>query len=159
MMVEWKDTFIHRGKADPERVHAELEAISIRTPENIVKAAQRKSSAMHRCFTWEDSKAAESWRIFEAKSLVNHLVISYSVLTEKDENAEVTVNVYTSVQKEDGRQYVRTSDGINNEVLREMILSEVRSLLDQAKNKMRAHEAFFSAKEMEEVEEILEKIS
>jgi len=159
MMVQWKDTYVHRGKVDPEKIYLELEKIDIRTPANIVAAAKNKKSIMHNCFTWEETKAAEAWRLFEAKAFVNHLVVSYSVLTEKNENAEVTVNVYTSIPKEEGRQYVRTSDGIDNEVLKEMILSEVRSLLDQAKNKMRAHEAFFNAKQMEEVEELLEKIS
>jgi len=158
MMVEWKKSFIHKGKVDPEKVYNELEAISIRTPENIVKAAQSKKSEMHNCFTWEESKAAESWRLFEAKQLVNHLIVNYSVVTKKDEKAEITVNVYSSIPTDEGRMYVKTTDALDNEILKEMIRSEVRSLLSQIRNKMLANETLFDAKDVREIERILEKV-
>jgi len=158
MMVDWKPGYTHT-KADPEKVYKELEKIGERTPVNIVQAARNKKSEMHNCFTWEGTEAAERWRLHEASQLVNHLVVSYSLITNKDEKEEITVNVYASIPTDDGRRYVKRTDGMDNEVLKEMILSEVRSLLSQAKNKMRANETFFSAKEMAEVEKILEKIA
>ena len=157
-MVYWKDAFMH-GNINAEGVFAELETISEKTPANIVKKAKSQKSAMHKCFTWEEGKAAEQWRLQEARQMVNHLVVAYDIVTEKKGPARVIINAYSSVPVQKGRQFVRTSDGLDNEVLKKMIVTQVQSLLSQAKNKMAAHNIFFTAKHFEEVDTLIEDIA
>lgn len=44
-------------------------------PEIIVRAARSEDSPIHECFEWDDSKAAEKYRLEQARKLVNHLEI------------------------------------------------------------------------------------
>ncbi len=157
-MVYWKNSYVHQN-ADAEKVFAEIESLDSKTPANIVEMATKKRTEIHKCFTWEDGEAAEAWRIQEARLMVNHLVIEYDVVTEKEEPAKVVINALTSVSTEAGREYIKTTDGLDSEVLKEMIISEVASLLSQAKNKMRSYKMFFSAKHFEEVEDLIDKIA
>lgn len=48
-------------------------------PHAIVERAKARSSILHKCFTWEDGKAAALWRLEEARSLIR----SYSVVIEQ----------------------------------------------------------------------------
>ena len=56
-----------------------LEAMEARgvpvAPSEIVEEARPASSILHPFFTWEDREAAEAYRRWEARSLVNHLRI------------------------------------------------------------------------------------
>ena len=45
------------------------------TPTQIVEKAKDKNSELHKCFTWEDSIAADKWRLQEARNIVHCLVI------------------------------------------------------------------------------------
>jgi len=155
-MAEWKESYIHR-QADPNKVAEELESITLRTPHEIVEAAKNENTEMHKCFTWDEGAAAAKCRIQEARHMVDHLVIVYSCV-EQEQTMEIIIPIFSSISTEDGRQYVRTSLGKGNEVLREMIKSEVRSLLSQAQRKMEAHRIFFSSEQVSEVKELMEQL-
>jgi hypothetical protein len=45
------------------------------TPENLVQRARAEDNPVHPYMTWDDSKAAESWRKEEARHLISHLLI------------------------------------------------------------------------------------
>jgi len=157
-MVYWKESYVHQD-ADAEKVFQELETLDKKTPTNIVALASKKRSELHKCFTWEDGAAAEAWRLQEARFLSNHLVIEYDVVLENKTPVRIVINALTNVIKEDGRQYVKTTDGLDNEVLREMIISEVKSLFSQARNKMKSYAMFFSAKHIQEIDELIDEIA
>jgi len=44
------------------------------TPESVVKEAKQKTSALNSYFQWDDNKAAEQYRLHQARSLINHIV-------------------------------------------------------------------------------------
>ncbi len=157
-MVYWKEAFMHQI-VDAEKVFKELEKISEKTPMNIVEKAKNDKSEMHKCFTWDEGKAAEAWRLQEARQMVNHLVVKCDVITQKNEHVSVVINVFSSIPTDEGRRFVKTSDGMNNEILKQMIVSEVQSLLSQAKIKMTAHKIFFAAKHFEEVDILIEEMA
>ena len=54
-------------KKELERIESEHGVI---VPEAVVAAARDPGSPLHEHFTWDDSKAAESWRIVEARKLI-----------------------------------------------------------------------------------------
>lgn len=45
------------------------------TPQQIVERARDKNSELHKCFTWDDTKAAENWRRQEARFIRHFLKI------------------------------------------------------------------------------------
>lgn len=52
------------------------------TPEQVVNAASDESSALHACFTWDDSEAAAKWRLDEAREIIRSVRIE-TVIEER----------------------------------------------------------------------------
>lgn len=90
-MVTWKVKGFF--KADAETVYKEITALGDSfSPEQIVEAAKDENSELHKCFTWDDTVAAENWRKHQARMLVAQLVIR----TETTDKEPVAVRVIAS---------------------------------------------------------------
>lgn len=90
-MVTWKVKGFF--KADAEAVYKEITALGESfSPEQIVEAAKDENSELHKCFTWDDTVAAENWRKHQARVLVAQLVIK----TETTDKEPVAVRVIAS---------------------------------------------------------------
>ena len=90
-MVTWKVKGFF--KADAEAVYKEITALGESfSPEQIVEAAKNKNSELHKCFTWDNTVAAENWRKHQARMLVAQLVIK----TETTDKEPVAVRVIAS---------------------------------------------------------------
>jgi hypothetical protein len=77
-----------RLKGDPQKVGEAIEDIIDRRgtadPEDIVEAARPKKNVLHSYFQWEDSKAAQEYRLQQARHLLR------SIVTVKSEGLEIT---------------------------------------------------------------------
>lgn len=90
-MVTWKVKGFF--KADAETVYKEIAALGDSfSPEQIVEAAREEGTELHKCFTWDDTVAAENWRRHQARVLVAQLVIK----TETADKEPVAVRVIAS---------------------------------------------------------------
>ena len=49
------------------------------TPQEIVEAARPEDSILHGCFEWDDGKAAEAWRLEQARELIRRVKIEVVV--------------------------------------------------------------------------------
>lgn len=78
MAVQWK-----RGsqfKVDAEVAHEQIELIRKKndgsvTADLVVKEAKKKSNPIHECFEWDDTVAAENFRLSTARVLMHSLVV------------------------------------------------------------------------------------
>ena len=71
------------------------------TPEAVVKQARSAKSALHDMFTWDDSEAAEQFRLLEARSLIRRVVVRID-----DARPEVApIRAYLNVER-GSREYV-----------------------------------------------------
>lgn len=71
-------------KADAQAVASEIAAISENaTPAQILDKARDSSTELHKCFEWDDSAAAEKYRLDQARHIVRHLVIRETVREDK----------------------------------------------------------------------------
>lgn len=84
MSVKWKIDGIF--KADAEKVYSEIGDLRT-TPEEVVEKAKDPESELHKCFEWDDSVAAEKYRIVQAREVLRSIVY---VEVSKD-NAPVRV--------------------------------------------------------------------
>lgn len=99
--AKWKRGFEDRFNADASKVAAEIMAIGDNaTPQQIVEAAKDKKSELHKCFTWDNTEAAEKWRRHEARQVVCFLVIE----SPKRDESQPEQRVFHKV--ENGRGYV-----------------------------------------------------
>lgn len=128
-------------KADPEKCYNEIESIKKSSKANIIKSkeivdfAKDSKTELHNCFTWDDSEAAEKYRIFEARQIVNSIV----VVIEDNENEDMVVefDVYENVGKGKDRGYLNMiyyENFANDEM--EAVYEEAQNLLKQAMDKI-----------------------
>ena len=108
-----------------EAVRHELEAIRSRhkgmlKPSDVVKAARKKDSALHKRFCWDDTVAARRYRLWQARELI-------AVAVERFSSDHSPVRVYVSLgsdRKKGGGGYRHISDVMSNASLRERLLGE-----------------------------------
>ncbi len=71
MSVKWRIDGIF--KADAEKVYSEIGDTSI-TPEEVLRRAKDPNTELHKCFEWDDSIAAEKYRIEQARMVLRQIV-------------------------------------------------------------------------------------
>lgn len=77
-MITWASGYGEAKYKGISAVKVYNEIVSIgdsATPEQIVEKARDESTELHKCFTWDDAKAATLWRKQEARNIRHFLVI------------------------------------------------------------------------------------
>lgn len=128
-------------KADAEKVYSELETIGTKSPQNIVDyAEEHPDSELHKCFTWDDSKAANEWRKAEARQVVRLLVFA-------DDETKQPTQIRVLQKATDAYEPVKTIVRNNDEYTK---------LLARAKAELKAFRERY--KQINELEKVLEAI-
>lgn len=138
MVYQWKSS-AQLSNLDPQKCGTRLEQIERKTgaltPETVVDDARRKSSPLHKGFTWDDNEAAEAHRLNEARYLLRQIVIVTSV-PDKDEEPK-TIRAFMSVSQDDdhdestsAKSYVNVTDALSDPKLREQVLTRAYNELN-----------------------------
>ncbi len=126
----------------------ELKAIAkndggVLRPERVVDFARDPTTALHAAFTWDDSEAAEAWRLHQARN-----IIRVSVQVVERAGKPLTVPVFVSLQAD------RNAGGGYRETYAVMGDKDTRAaLLAEARRDMEAFEERFAM--FEELAEVL----
>lgn len=98
-----KTQFVSIGGTSVKRVKAiakELQKIqreqSVITPESVIRAASQKASILHSAFEWNDTKAAHSYRLWQARMLIR----SVYIVDSADKNSQ-PVRAFVNICPED----------------------------------------------------------
>lgn len=143
MKISFKIENLYKG-VDPYKVYDELQELGENVrPASIVERAKDTESELHKCFEWDDSKAAEKYRIHQARVLVGSLVIVEN--EQKEEPQQVRV-MYTTK----GGGYTPTKFIVQRK-------DDYEALLEKAMSELRAFKEKYSM--LTELQEIFEKIS
>lgn len=117
-------------KIKPDVAVAELERIRAKNgylkPEDVVEEAKRKTSRLHDYFVWDDSEAAQKYRIWQARHLIAVLVV---VRTDDESDEPLTVRAYAHMKDDEenenaGPHYVNVLEGMTDLGMRERILAD-----------------------------------
>lgn len=114
------------------------------TPETFLDASRSEDSPTHKIFTWDDSIAAEKYRLHEAKSIINSLVVH--IVPMEQEVSEVDVEVIEETKasafvnvnpKRFGvkAHYVPVETAMSNETFRNQVLENALAELNSFTNK------------------------
>lgn len=115
-------------KADPQTIGRALERITKEaggelTPSAVVADAKNNRSPLHRFFEWDDRKAAEHYRLDQARSLIR------SVHVEVDTESGMS-RAFISISDRGGVSYRTAADVMNSADLQAKILAQAeRDLL------------------------------
>lgn len=145
VVAKWRAGFdsIFHG-ADAQKVAEEISAIGESpTAKDIVNAGRDPNSELHKCFEWDDSVAAEKYRIEQARDIVHHLVIEEKDLPKDRPEIRVFYKPKDSVGYRETKKIVRNED-------------EYARLLAQAYAELRVFKAKYSM--LTELSEILDLI-
>lgn len=76
----WNPEFESFHKANAQKVAEEIVSIGeSATPAQILSKARDDTTELHKCFEWDDTIAAEKYRIEQARQVVRHLVIRETI--------------------------------------------------------------------------------
>lgn len=89
-LVKW--SVANLFKADANRCYSEILELKNITPATVLDRARDEKSELHKCFEWDDSKAAEKYRTIQAGNVIRALYIVH----QDDEVAPVRVLSRTS---------------------------------------------------------------
>lgn len=88
-------------------------------PTDVVKAARAPSHPLHSKFTWDDGRAAELYRLEEARRLIR---ISVTVVASRGEPTHAYVSLTTHRNEDDGYHHLEAA--LTNRDLRYQLLSD-----------------------------------
>ena len=146
IVAKWSATGTRFG-ADAQKCYEEIleicDDVESASPQAILEKARDESTELHKCFTWDDSIAAEKWRINEARLVTRQLVIK-EVEVPKD---RPEVRLFYKTDSESG--YKPTHIIVQQE-------DEYKLLLARAYAELRAFKQKYSM--LEELREIMELI-
>ena len=93
-------------------------------PEDVLAAAKPARSPLHRCFEWDDTAAAEAYRLVQA----GHLIRCVEVVFEEAPEVEPTRAFVHVVQDEDDEPtYTHVAHAMRYKNLREQVLAQALS--------------------------------
>lgn len=101
--------FKNHDKADPQAIGEALQKITDGnngrlTPSAVVTEATKRSHPLHRHFEWDDTVAAEAFRLDQARSLISSIEITS---TDSDRGA---ARAFLSINDRGGRAYHAVSE-------------------------------------------------
>lgn len=133
---EWKiDSFAK--DVDPDLAVKELERIEnvygALTPENILEGSKNEEAYLHKLFNWDDQKAANLYRLQQARQILNNIEI-----TIVSDGEPRQMPLYETIVKDNTRVYksIQEFTGPDAEQVRQQTIREINAL----KNKL----SFFS---------------
>ena len=141
MSVQWG---FMKFKADAQKCFDEVQTLGEEyTPHEVLDLARDPKTELHKCFDWDDSSAAEKWRIQQARFVCN----SFTVVVETTKGEE---KAYRLVQHDhDEKVYRPVTFTVRNE-------GQYASLLRKAKAELAAFKNRY--KSIVELENVIEEI-
>ena len=126
-MAKMKDV-----KLELERIQAENNGLLL--PEDVVEAARVKESILHDKFTWDDTAAADRYRLWQARQLITAVV---TILPNDPKKAEVVQFVSLKSDRNDTGGYRSLPIVLSESVLRAQLLRDALSDLGIFQRKYR----------------------
>jgi cell fate (sporulation/competence/biofilm development) regulator YlbF (YheA/YmcA/DUF963 family) len=133
MVYQWRFTMA----VSAETAGKELERVEQKhgkvTPELVLEESRSKKAPLHKIFEWNDSVAAEKYRLTQAGQIINNLVV---VLDEYEQHEPVRafVNVNANAQKKTG-EFINIVSAIQQEDTRAIVVANALRELQEFKKK------------------------
>lgn len=143
-IVKWSMRNLY--KADANKCFEEIQQIGEEVkPEQVLDKARNPKTELHKCFDWNDSSAAEKYRLIQARSVINHLIV-----IKRDTNDEEKEPIQFRVMLKNERTY---GSGYKQTIVMVKDEDEYKKLLDQAYLELHAFKQKYSC--LSELAEIL----
>ena len=132
-----------------ERIKALADKHGGITPEIVLADARKKNSPLHSHFVWDDSTAAERYRLVQAAELIRRIKVTYEYAPEKI----VSVRAYHAIEPREGEASEESGRAVYV-TLATALESYHDQLMDQCRRDMAAFRAKYAA--LQQVAHIVE---
>jgi len=95
----------------------------------VLRAAALPKSPLHGYFTWDDSEAAQAWRLHQARQLIASVKVQLVGPTGPQE----PIRAWVSVQRDDGRAYRALDAVLAEPTARADLLAAARRELERVR--------------------------
>ena len=126
----WKEGVYVVNETDPQKAGEHLDKLhdlyGRLTPAIVLEEAENKSSPLHGCFEWDDSRAANAYRKRQARQIISAIVIVPKRKSDPHTRAFYKV--------EDVKGYTTRERVLETESMRQEVLHKMMIRLKQARN-------------------------
>ena len=143
-IIKWslKDLY----KADAGKCYEEIQQSGDEVkPEQVLDKARDPNAELHKCFDWDDSSAAEKYRLQQARQVINHLIV-----IKRDEEDEEKEPIQFRVMMKNDRTH---ESGYKQTIVMVKDEDEYQKLLAQAYSELHSFKQKYSC--LSELAEIL----
>lgn len=93
------------------------------TPKLLLEESRDDGAVLHKCYEWDDTKAAEKWRIQQSRLIMSCLTVTYED-TDLDagEVKKIEVRVFQNVSDEKDGAFVHVRDAMQTGAYRDAVL-------------------------------------
>ena len=109
---------------DAQLIGEYLESHELNTNEKMLDDARKEDSILHPFFDWDDSSAAEKYRIVQANNIRNHLSVEIVYVNGEVQEFDKGFGFVTINQVP---QFIPTEQGLNEKETREQLLKSAWS--------------------------------
>lgn len=91
------------------------------TPDDVLKEAKDRTSPLHDAFEWDNTKAAQQYRLQQAAYLVRSIEV---VVTQPKNKKPSNVRAFVSVKRDNDRSYTSVAHAMSDAELREQVVAQ-----------------------------------
>lgn len=123
-----------------EDAGAELERIQEKygeiTPQILLDESRPVTSVMHKCYEWDDSKAAEKWRLQQSRMIMSCLTVTYEGREEGSEELKtIEVRAFQNVSPERNGKFIHVKNAMESQEYRDEVIRRALRELAEYRNK------------------------
>lgn len=149
---EWR---FYKYSVDPNIVGQAIEEIEKEhgevTAKLLLEKARPKKSKLHKLFEWNDTVAAERWRLDQATKIITAIAVTY----EDDAEDPKTVRAFANVGAKNKGSFITMATALSNEKSRSIVLQhaldELRAFQSKYNGLSELAEIFNSINRLSEV--------
>lgn len=159
MVYLWREGTRWRGKAQEigERIeHIRIAAGGTITPHDVVEEARHEASPLHPVFEWDNQKAADHYRVDQARQLVSDVMVVYA--EEVEGASRDPMRAFASVSQDgNATAYTGTLDAMRSPAMRASVLAQAKKELEGWRRRYRHYQELAAA--VERVDEALATVA
>lgn len=110
MVYQWKISQPVPAQIAGEEMEKIIQRDGQVTPESLLAESRDEGAPLHPCFEWDDAKAAESYRIVQARALIRNI----TVIVDTPQKQGETVRAFVNISREQKGAFVSIQSAIAN---------------------------------------------
>ena len=137
MVYQWKIKSMYKVPAQVvgEKMEEIIHEQGVVTKVNFLEASRPEDSETHDLFEWDDTKAAEKYRLHQSNMIINSLTVQISVA---DRENPINTRAFVNVQQENMRrhaEFLRIDTAMSDREFKTIVLANAIQELKEIRKK------------------------